>query len=542
MLEAASVAGAEFSAATVAAACERTVLDVEACCTGLSRRAQFVRSDGVSAWPDGTITSNFCFHHALYREVLYRRVPAGHRGELHRRIAKRQEEAHAEGPAEVAAELAYHYTRCGDNAKALKYLALAGEHAMACHAYGEAEQHYRNALSVLIMLDKTSERDRRELALQMALGGVMTTTRGYSAAETTQTYMRARNLAAEIGDTELLQVLRGLRASAATRGEVRAALVLADQMLACARAIGSDSALVTAHNARGNVRHSMGDLLGARNDFSTAIAHYRAEDFRSVPNDLGVSSLIWAGLNDWSLGFPASALNKAHEALELAERQSNPFVVSAALSLGGWVHILRRDYRSALEAGAKAVSLSAASGFPVWEALGRINSAWARAHLGEIAGTLESINEALTDLDAINFYVSRAAWMGMLCETQALSGMVDDASITIGRALQINFDEMIYRPELLRLRGVLHLWRGGGAKRRIELAERDFREAINLAGSMSAKSYELRATTSLACLLNSLGRSEEASVMLAEIYNWFTEGFDTADLKDAKTLLDELGT
>jgi tetratricopeptide (TPR) repeat protein len=316
--------------------------------------------------------------------------------------------------------------------------------------------------------------------------------------------------------------------------------VLADQMLDCARSIGNDSALLTAHNARGNVRHYMGDLLGARRDFSTAMAHYRAEDFRSIPNDLGVSSLIWTAVNDWSLGFPASALSKAHEALELAERQSNPFVVSAALSLGGWVHVLRRDYRSALEAAAKAVSLSAASGFPVWEALGKINSAWARAHLGENAGTLENINEALTDLDAIDFYASRAAWMGMLCETQALSGRIDDASITIERALRTNLDESIYRPELLRLRGVLHLRRGGGTKRCIELAERDFREAINLAASMSAKSYELRATTSLARLLDSLGLGEEARAMLAEIYSWFTEGFDTLALSEARSLLEEI--
>ena len=170
ILEAASVVGAEFSAAAVAAALERPVSDIENSCTQLSRHEQFISAQGFSEWPDGTIASSFRFHHALYSEVLYQRMPAGHRVELHRRIAEREEKAHGDRAGEVAAELAHHYNRANDRNKAIEYFKIAGERAAARCSMVEAERHYANALKLLNELPETPERDRRELALQLAVG------------------------------------------------------------------------------------------------------------------------------------------------------------------------------------------------------------------------------------------------------------------------------------------------------------------------------------------------------------------------------------
>ena len=156
-------------------------------------------------------------------------------------------------------------------------------------------------------------------------------------------------------------------------------------------------------------------------------------------------------------------------------------------------------------------------------------------------GASERIRAVLAEFDAMKFYLGRSLYLCLLCEAQALAGAIEDALVTVDQALQVNPDELFYRPETLRLRGELKLKRRSENGAHRELAERDFREAITLAQSMSAKSWELRATTSLARLLRDTSRQDEARTKLADIHGWFTEGFDTADLKDAQALLDEFG-
>jgi predicted ATPase len=163
--------------------------------------------------------------------------------------------------------------------------------------------------------------------------------------------------------------------------------------------------------------------------------------------------------------------------------------------------------------------------------IGKILDAWLRAQMGEISDTVERIREGLADLDVLKFYATRAKYLGYLCEAQAFAGAVDDAFLTVEQALQVNPDELIYRPETFRLRGELWLRRG-----ETKMAEVDFHTAISLAQTKSAKAWELRATNSLAQMLNKLGRRDEAHTILADVYIWFTEGFDTADLKEAKAL------
>ena len=192
-----------------------------------------------------------------------------------------------------------------------------------------------------------------------------------------------------------------------------------------------------------------------------------------------------------------------------------------------------------MEVAKETVRISIASGFRLWKALGEIRGAWASAHLGEAAGALAQIRAGLAELDAVNFYLGRPLYECLLGEVQALAGATDAALTTVERALQVYPEKVLYRPYALWVRGELRIKIHSTS--RANLAQADFREAITIAQTMSAKSWELRATTSLARLLATQGRRDEARTMLADIYNWFTEGFDTADLKDARLLLDELG-
>jgi hypothetical protein len=393
-------------------------------------------------------------------------------------------------------------------------------------------------------MPESADRDRDELTLQLALGGAMGGTRGYSSRDVGEVYARARVLAERAGGPESLAVFFGLWGTAHTRGEQRAALALADQLLDGATGLGDRAALARAHYAQAAPRHHIDDLAGARQHFVDALRQYREEDFIGSPFtvDPGLGSLLFGAQNEWTLGYPEIALRHMNDAIALARRQNNPVAVAFALAIGAGVHALRSDFKSVREVCDEAIRLAIESGFPQTNMVAKIWNSWARAQAGECIGAVEDIRDSLAEFDAQNFYLARAAFLRVLGETQMLIGAIEDALITAELALRTNPDELAWRPGVLRLRCELRLRGAAASKPQFELAEQDFRAAIALAQTMNAKSWELRATISLARLLDETGRRDEARTILADIYGWFTEGFDTADLKDAKELLDELYT
>jgi tetratricopeptide (TPR) repeat protein len=246
------------------------------------------------------------------------------------------------------------------------------------------------------------------------------------------------------------------------------------------------------------------------------------------------------GLNEWLLGYPDSALRYAKEAISLARRQKNHIALAGAYTLGtATVYCRRGDFIRAVEASDEAVRMSTELSLQHYSAIGKINGAWARAKMGEVDRALERIHEGLAELNPQQSHVASAKYLSQLSETQQIVGALDDALVTVEQALQANPDVLTYRPELLRLRSLLRLQKGSGGEAHIH-AEQDLREAIQLARGMDAKSLELQSTATLARLLDDTGRRADAHAMLSSIYNWFTEGFDTRDLKDAQSLLTEL--
>ena len=539
VLEAASVAGAEFPVATVAAALGRPISEVEACCTRLSRQQQFVQSHGTGEWPDGTVAARFQFLHGLYRDVLYDRIPPGRRVELHCRIADRGEQAYGEDVGDVAVELAYHYRRCGNKTKAIEYLDLAGERAAARRAYHEAEQHYRDAIAVLRSLPESSERFRRELSLLLPLGNIMGVTRGFSTAETAEVYGRARLLTERAGISDPIPIFYGLSVAAMTQGELQAAMAINHEMLEIARGTASSPALFLAHTAYGSVCHFVG-LIGAREHLVQASEHYRDGDFRGFPHNPALTRLVMSGNTEWHLGYPDRALHYMDEALALARPLNDPIGLGLAQFGASLAHQLRADWLRMLQSSEETLRTFVASRYTVLTAAAKIHVAYSRAQMGQTNGAAERIREALSELTASKFYLTHGMHMAWLVEVHALAGDIAEAMVSVERALGFGAGASLFQPELLRLRGEVRLRSGLGGKALFEMAEQDFRAAIETARTMRAKSDELRATTSLARLLRSTHRRDEARTILTEIYTWFTEGFDTGDLRQAKLLLDEL--
>jgi tetratricopeptide (TPR) repeat protein len=486
--------------------------------------------------PDAT----YQFKHALIRDAAYEALLKSRRKELHRRVARTINERFATFKESHPEVLARHWAEAGEIEPAISAWQKAGERAVAQRAFREAEQHYRDALTMLLALPESNARASRELTMQLALGGIMVATQGWSAIDTDTVYARAKTLAAQEGTAESVNVFYGLWATAVSRGELRAALVLADQTLEIARGVKRPHALVSAHFAQGATRMALGDLVAARQHLILAIEYYREEDFRGIADDHGVNARVWAGLNEWLLGYADSAERYTDDASALARRLNKPFALAYAEENGALTDGLRGDFNRASSASREAEKLGMELGFPILSAQGKILGSWARAHIGELSDAVDLIRAGLWELDAIKYYWNRGVFLTLLGEAHALVGAIDDAILTVEHVPQTYPDELLSHPLTLRLRGEMRLRRDAGVATRFDLAERDFREAIELARKMSAKSLELRATMSLAWLFLKQGKRGEGRAMLAAIYNWFTEGFDTLDLKDAKALLDEL--
>ena len=352
VLEAASVAGAEFPAAAVAVALCSPIDDIEACCTRLARQQQFIQAIGSGEWPDGTVAARFQFLHNVYRDILHERVPPGRRVELHRRIAEREEQAYGDNIGEVAVELAYHFRLGGNRAKTVKYFGLAAERATARLAYHEAEQHYRDAIEALSRLPEGPERLQSELLLQLGLGTVLIPAKGWAAPEVPKAFRRVQELAEQLGNAALVfRALVGLWSVHQIRGDMRAAYAFAEQAFRIAQNTQDSTQLLLAHVAMGGALLGKGEFLLSRGHSEAAISLYEPE--RHGPwvlrasVDMKVICLANLGIVLWMLGYPDEGLKRANEAVQFA--RGLPHLHSAAnaeLFLAA-VHQCRREARAA---------------------------------------------------------------------------------------------------------------------------------------------------------------------------------------------------
>jgi class 3 adenylate cyclase/tetratricopeptide (TPR) repeat protein len=479
--------------------------------------------------------TEYIFKHTLTQEVAYNSVLVERRKQLHERAGAALETLYASSLEEHLAELAHHYGRGANPGKAVEYLTRAGQQALNRSAYVEAQAQFQQGLEWIKRLPESPERDTRELELTSTLAQVLTVTGGWAAPEALAAAERSRDLAEKSGNlAQLVVQVFGIWRRAIAAGHFSAAAQLADRMVELAEREGSPASLGFVCDVQVHTNFSRGDLASAEEHFARLGGFLDADGFRQVPGAV-VDAFGTASACAWALGHADKARERIDRVMAFARDSNNPYELVVGRLLESLVACMQREPRRAEVAATQALALAEEHGFPFGRDLTRPALGWARAQLGRAGEGVTLIRQGLAGQAEAGTRVTITTYLTFLAEAQALDGKIDDALVTIEEALQATHEEVSSLLYALLCRGELRLKIGQTA-----LAEADFREAIALAQKMQAKAWELRATTSLARLLDKQGRRDEARSMLAEIYGWFTEGFDTADLKDAKAQLDAL--
>lgn len=487
----------------------------------------------------------YAFKHALTREVARNSLLTEQRSVLHERTAEAIEALNPGRLQDYFGELAHHYSASGNISKALEYLHRAGHQALQQSANLEAIRHLNTGLEMLRHLPESTERDHRELTLLLLLGPALMAARGYAAVEVEAVYSRALALCEAVGEhTQIFPVQMGLLTYYALRAEYPTARDLGERLLRIAQTAHDPSLLVEAHSALESILFSQGNFGAARAHHEHLRKIYdprqhqtHAFIYGTAPGIRGLNFYAW---NLWYLGYPDQALKASREALARAQESAHPLSLAFTLASVATLHQLRREPRLSLEYAEAAIALSRNHGFPFWLARETVLQGWGLAEHGTIELGIARIRQGLEAYQATGAAVGRTYQLGLLAAALGHAGQAHGglAILTDALAMANKTGERYYEAELHRLQGELIL--STQASTAQQEAEACFHRAIAVARHQAAKSIELRATASLARLWQAQGKTDAARRTLAQAYAFFTEGFGTADLQQAKTLLDDL--
>jgi class 3 adenylate cyclase/predicted ATPase len=531
-----AVIGREFSHALLAAVADESGVEVD---TALDRLVQSELVLRRGAPPNATYT----FKHALVQEAAYETLLKRTRQQYHRQVARLLEERFGEIVDTQPELVAHHYAQAGDSEHAVNYWQKAGQRASEHSANLEAIAHLTKGLDLVKSLPETPERDRQELDLLITLGPALMSTKGNAALEVEQAYLRARELCQQMEEpSQLFAATWGLWFFYEQSAQFETAQRLADELLALAERQSDPALLLQAHHAAWTIPTC--DLSSYRYHTEQGIALYDINKHRTHAvlyggHDPGVCCRIQAAMCLWYLGYAEQALEKAHEAVTLADELSHPFSTAIALAFSAFIHQYRGEVDLTRERAEATMALCAEQGFAQWLAVGNILRGWAVAAKVQANEGIAKIEQGIITYRATGAKLRVPHYLTLLAEAYRLTGQAEQGLSALAEALELfeNIGEQRWETEIYRVKGELLMWRS--AENRTE-AEACFHHAIEVAHRQSAMSLELRAATSLARLWCDHGESAEARDLLTPVYDWFTEGFDTGDLKVAKELLDEL--
>jgi predicted ATPase len=429
-------------------------------------------------------------------------------------------------------------------AQALPLWQQAGQRALQCSANLEASEHLTKGLAVLATLPDTTDRLQHELDLPVALGPALIATKGPASPETEHTFARAWELCQRLGESpQRFPVLYGLWVFYFVGGKHRQARDQAEQFLHLAQGQGDAVPLMVAHRALGLSLYYMGEVAQAHEHFARSMALYDPQQHHTLAirygQDPGVAALVQDAVALWTLGYPDQALRRGHEAHTRAEALAHPHTLAYVFAQLAIFSQLRRDREEARRQAEAATRVSREQGFPVWLGVALILQSWACATRHQAAAQIPSMHEGM----ALYRTTDAALWvpyfLTLLAEAYGTASQPETGLRLLDEARTVmdSTQERFYEAEVHRVQGALVL---AQAADQYALAETCFQHALGIARRQQAKSWELRAATSLARLWQHQGKRQEAHNLLAPVYGWFTEGFDTADLQEAKTLLDAL--
>jgi predicted ATPase/class 3 adenylate cyclase len=501
--------------------------------------------------------ATYLFKHALIQDAAYQSLLRSTRQQHHQRIAQVLE-AQFPDTAETQPELiAHHYTEAGLNAHAVPYWQRAGQRASDRSAYVDAVAHLTQGLALLEPLPDTPEREQQELVVQMTLGPVLMAIKGGGAPEVERVYTRARELCERVGEpAELFRVLWGLWYVYNLRGEHQRARELGEELLSLAQRIQDPDLLLEAHHALWAILFYGGELTAARPHLDEGLRLYdpqrhRLHAARYTGHDPGVCCRIVAAQSFWLLGYPDQAVASSQVALDLAQQLAHPFSLTLALNFAAMLHHCRREAPFTRARAEAAITLATEQDFPQQLERARPLRGWALTAHGYGEEGLTQIRQALAADQSPGLMRDRPYNLALLAEASAQSGQTTEGLEALAEALALLATSGVrwWEAELHRLKGELLLQSGvqspesNHAARRMPHAaeaEASFQQALDIARRQEAKALELRAAMSLSRLWQRQGKRQEAHDLLAPLYGWFTEGFDTADLRDAKALLEKL--
>jgi predicted ATPase len=489
--------------------------------------------------------ARYTFKHALVQDAAHQSLLRSRSRQLHARIAEVLE---ARFPNIVESEpelLAHHYTYAQMIDQAIAYWDRAGQRAIQRSANIEAIDHLMRGLKLVESLPDTPERARRELGLQVTLGPALMAAKGQGAPETGRSYARACELSEQLGDTtQHFRALWGSWRYHFVRSEHQTAYPLAEQCLRLAEHADEVAYVLEACFALGGSSVWMADFAVGRAHLERAIPLYDIERHRSLSfsygQDPGASNLSYLSWTLWHLGYPEQALARGRTALALAETLAHPHTLAQVSNYLALTHFFCRDWPATARQAEATIAVSREHGFPQTLGLAAILQGRAAAESGRIEDSIRQIEEGIVAHEATGIGLGRPFKVAALAEAHVRANQIEEGLRVLadGLAYAGETDEGFYEPELHRLTGVL-LLQSDRCDAATE-AETSFRRALAVARAQDARSLELRAATSLTRLWAEHGERRKAHDLLAPVHAWFTEGFDTADLKDAKALLDQL--
>ena len=488
------------------------------------------------AFPD----IEYTFKHALTQEVAYNSLLAERRKLLHERAGAALEAMFAEQLEDHLSELAHHYGRSDNVAKAVDYLRRSSEQAVERSAYSEAAADLKAAIALAGRLPEGPDRLRIELALHATEGSVATVLHGIGSQERERALARSCEISERLGDTASL--LRGsilLSLLYIARGEPVRARETCSRHLELAEQSGVMEVLAPAHWIIGLSSLFSGDLNGVRRMSREWMERFGVVPQGAFPINLPAEVPGHTALAVHLLGGISEAVQLGQESLERARILKQPFTLGMVLITVGWLYQVRREPQTVREIAEAAMAIGEEHGFPEWLEWGRWLHGWAPAELGEIERGVAEMEAGIAGFVHIGGVPRQAFTASMLASGYGKLGRIDQeiAMLDDQRARIERTGERLDEAELYRVKGELLYARDGASSSE---GESCLRKAIEVARRQESRWWELRAATSLARLLRDSGRRDEARAMLAYIYGWFTEGFDTSDLKNAKALLEEL--
>jgi predicted ATPase len=485
----------------------------------------------------------YSFKHALVQDAAHGSLLRSARQQLHGQIAQALETHSPEMLENQPESLAQHYAEAGLVEKSIAYWGKAGHRSAARSAMVEAAAQFEKALGQLTLLPDSPERQRQELEFLSALGAVSIAVNGYAAPETGHVFARARELWEELGSpSEFLRIPFGQCRYHAFRGELDLALRLDEDLLRLSRLRNDTAGLVLGHFNSGNNLWFVGRFASSRSHLEEALALYDPISHRSLVQQAGfhpqVSSQAILGIVLFCLGHLEQALARSHAAIAEAQRLAHPPTLASSLVLGAMPLWLAGDDAALDERADQLVAVATEQGFPFWGALGTLYRGWLKAKNGEVTEGISLLRRGLTAYRATGAETQVPLLIAFLAKACEIAGQIEESLTLLDEALQIveRTGERWFAAELNRHKGQLLLRQGHA-----EAAEELYRKALSIAEEQEAKLWQLRAAGSLARLRRDQGRHAEARDLLAPVYGWFTEGFETPDLKAAKALLDEIG-